>query len=246
MFKFNFRELKLNFLVLYYSTMKFVIIREDYDSKLPFVINTIYDNPDTLEYIEKWINNYLNDEIKGLLYLPNRENERSISYEIEEIDGGEVFSLFKKYEKVEKGYFYNKYENVYKKLFDIKVIKDEESCNNLGQHLINLSDESAMKFINDEVNQRVLRSLEREALQVFLNDIRNAIKNKKAWNTDELLYLESQILKQLKKKLTNKIRKNVMKEFSESNSNENDQEENNKISKFKFEYTILDKYGKKD
>lgn len=223
--------------------MKFVIIREDVQTdsnvKLPTVVNTCYDNPDTLEYIEKWLSNYINNEINSLLYMPNNKNEKSISYEVQESDGGKIFSLIKKYQKTTKGYLYNNYENMYEKIFDIKVIRDEESYTGLN----NFCDEQTMALIDDQVNQRVIKSLEREALQVFLNDIRNAIKGKQSWNKDELLYLETQILRQLKKKLTNKIRKNVVKEFSELDTTQN---ENVRDNTFKLEYTILNKFGKKD
>lgn len=223
--------------------MKFVIIREDScNTNLPLVINTCYDNPDNLEYVEKWLSNYINNEIKSLLYMPNKQNERSISYEIQENDGGKIFSLIKKYQKTTKGYLYNNYENMYEKIFDIKVINDEESYGGVN---------NTMVLIDDKVNQRVIQSLEREALQVFLNDIRNAIKSKQSWNKDELLHLETQILRQLKKKLTNKIRRNIFKELSELDTKENvnvitNENANENVKEFKLEYTILNKYGKKD
>lgn len=231
--------------------MKFVIIREDFNvdkcksSSLPVVVNTIYDNPDTLEYIEKWLSNYMNQEIKSLLYIPIRQDESSISYEIEENDGGRVFSLIKKYKRIEKGYLYNRNIDVYEKLFDIKVIEDEELSSNLSKNIVDMNDERTLIVINDEVNQRVIKTLEREALQVYLNDMRNSIKSKKIWNTDELLHLESQMLRQIKKKLTNKIKKTVIKEFSDLNADNKKNIEDN-IPTFKLEYTVLNKYGKKD
>lgn len=229
--------------------MKFVIVREDFDSdgskccNLPVVINTIYDNADTLEYIEKWMSKYMNEEIRSLLYIPSRKDEQSVSYEIEENEGGRIFTLVKKYQKIEKGYLYNRYHDVYQKMFNVKVIMDEELSSNLPKNISDMNDERTLLYINDEVNQRVLKNLEREYIQIFLNDMRNSIKSKKSWNTDELLHLESQVLRQLKKKLTNKIKRNVMKELSEMNTNAKEDAE---VSSFKTEYTVLNKYGKLD
>ena len=138
--------------------------------------------------------------------------EKEIIYEID--DDSQSFKLIKRTKAIKKGYVYNSSEKVVKIIYSIKIVE----CN--SNKIIFLENSDHFNNINREINNRVLKNLDKESLYQVLQKIQIGICTKKQWNSTEYNSLISEIIKTFKKDMYSSIAKK-MKRFGKKNFNNN-------------------------
>ena len=184
----------------------YIIIKRSNDNEE--ILNIIYGQDDTL--INKWIEEYLEQEIESLRMCPLEENLKNVVYEINR--GINHYELIKREKRIHKGYIYNTSDKTANVILSIKVL-EYNSSNFLPNAQSNLQWEN----INSEINNRVLKQLDKESLyQVFVK-LQRAIDTKKQWNRLEYISTISEIIKSFRKELYSSIAKR-MKRFGKRHS----------------------------
>jgi hypothetical protein len=172
------------------------------------ILNIIYGQDDTL--INKWIKEYLEEEIESLRMCPLEENLKNVVYEINR--GINHYELIKREKRIHKGYIYNTSDKTATVLLSIKVLEYNSS-----HFLPNAQSNLQWENINSEINNRVLKQLDKESLyQVFVK-LQRAIDTKKQWNRLEYISTISEIIKSFRKELYSSIAKR-MKRFGKHQS----------------------------
>jgi hypothetical protein len=167
------------------------------------ILNIIYGQDDTI--INKWIKEYLEQEIESLKMCPLEENIKSIIYEINE--GINDYELIKREKRIQRGYIYNTSDKTANVVFSIKVLQYNSS-----HFLPNVQSNLQWENINSEINNRVLKQLDKESIyQVFVK-LQRAIDTKTQWNRLEYISTISEITKSFRKELYSSIAKK-MKRF---------------------------------
>jgi hypothetical protein len=164
------------------------------------ILNVFYGNDTTL--INNWIKEYINDDIEKFKLEPLNKDVRSISYEI--IENQTNFELIKQIKRINKGYVYNSSERLTENVYTITVIEYTNTIDNC-----NLKENTKWADINNEINNRVLKQLDKESLYQVLTKIQTSIKVKSNWNYTEYTSLVSEILKTFKKDLYSSIAKRL-------------------------------------
>lgn len=175
------------------------------------ILNVFYGNDTIL--INNWIKDYINDDIESLKLSPLTKDVRSISYEI--IENQTNFELIKHIKKINKGYVYNSSERLIENVYTITVLEYTNTIDNC-----NLKENTKWADINNEINNRVLKQLDKESLYQVLTKIQTSIKVKSNWNYTEYTSLVSEILKSFKKDLYSSIAKRL-KRFGKKQYNFN-------------------------
>ena len=117
---------------------------------------------------------------------------RSISYEITENQTN--FELIRHIKKINKGYVYNSSERLTENVYTINLL-EYSGANTFNIQKCNLKENTKWADINNEINNRVLKQLDKESLYQILNKIQASIKVKSNWNYTEYTSLVSEILK---------------------------------------------------
>jgi len=177
------------------------------------VLNIFYGDDTIL--INNWIKEYINDDIETFKLEPLNKDVRSISYEITENQTN--FELIRHIKKINKGYVYNSSERLTENVYTINLL-EYSGANTFNIQKCNLKENTKWADINDEINNRVLKQLDKESLYQILNKIQASIKVKSNWNYTEYTSLVSEILKIFKKDLYSSIAKRL-KRFGKKHSN---------------------------
>ena len=184
----------------------YIILKRSNDNEQ--ILNIIYGQDDTI--INKWIKEYLEQEIESLKMCPLEENIKNIIYEINE--GINHYELIKREKRIRKGYIYNTSDKTANVVFSIKVLQYNSS-----HFLPNAQSNLQWENVNSEINNRVLKQLDKESLyQVFVK-LQRAIDTKKQWNRLEYISTISEITKSFRKELYSSIAKK-MKRFGKRQS----------------------------
>jgi hypothetical protein len=138
--------------------------------------------------INSWIEDYINADIESLKMCPLRENEKAIVYEINKTDTN--YQLIKRQKNIIKGYVYNTSEKFANVLYTISVSHFDSNT-----FLQNLPKNSHLENINSEINNRMLRRLDRDSILQVLFKINKAISSKDTWNKTDYINTVSDILK---------------------------------------------------
>lgn len=177
------------------------------------VLNIFYGDDTIL--INNWIKEYINDDIETFKLEPLNKDVRSISYEITENQTN--FELIRHIKKINKGYVYNSSERLTENVYTINLL-EYSGVNTFNIQKCNLKENTKWADINNEINNRVLKQLDKESLYQILNKIQASIKVKSNWNYTEYTSLVSEILKIFKKDLYSSIAKRL-KRFGKKQSN---------------------------
>lgn len=179
-----------------------VILRSD--KKEQQVINLIYG--DNIYITKAWVLEYLNNEKESLTMCPNEDKYIShISYKIEEINYN-AWELIKLYKRVNKGYIYNTSERLQEHIFTVKIMEfngNQES--KVGDIQVN----NIWRDLNNEINNRVLKQLDKESLYQVMIKIQEQVNIKSIWNRNEYTSLISETIKDFKKELYSNIVKKL-------------------------------------
>ena len=168
------------------------------------VLNVFYGNDTTV--INNWIKDYINDDIESLKIIPLNKDIRAVSYET--IENQNKIELIRKVKKVNKGYIYNSSERLTETIYTITTL-EYDGINKFNNEQYTLKDNSKWADINNEINNRVLKQLDKESLHQILNKIQGSIKLKSNWNYTEYTSLVSEILKTFKKDVYSSLAKRL-------------------------------------
>lgn len=168
------------------------------------VLNVFYGNDNTV--INNWIKDYINDDIESLKIIPLNKDIRAVSYET--IEDQNKIELIRQFKKVNKGYIYNSSERLTETIYTITTL-EYDGINKFNNEQYTLKDNSKWADINNEINNRVLKQLDKESLYQILNKIQTSIKVKSNWNYTEYTSLVSEILKTFKKDVYSSLAKRL-------------------------------------
>lgn len=178
--------------------MVFVIVRQNVDTTLD-VINMIYG--ESMHVARDWMTKYVYNEMESLSMCPALKNTKYNSYYSKGTNT--ECSVYRKYKQVHKGYMYNTSEWKSEHVFTISIIEYD------GSNICFQQSSTLWTKINIEINNRVLRQLDTNTLQNVFAAIQERCHAKENWNTDEYVSLVSEILKEHKKELFNKVDKSI-------------------------------------
>lgn len=179
------------------------------------VLNIFYGDDTTV--INNWIKDYINDDIESLKNIPLCKDVRAVSYET--IETGNKIELIKRVKKIYKGYIYNSSERLIETVYTITTL-EYNGINKFNQEQYTLKENSKWADINTEINNRVLKQLDKESLYQVLNKIEGCLKVKSNWNYTEYTSLVSEILKTFKKDVYSSLAKRL-KRFGKKQKNYN-------------------------
>lgn len=162
------------------------------------ILNVVYGNDISLAY--SWITDTLSNEIKSLSLIPPNTDELDINY-IVEFDNDSSYTLIKRYKKVKPGYLFNSYSTKNLELYKIKILK----FSNIN--LQNCKQSILYNNLNNEINNRVLNSLDKESLFQIFTLVQNIITSKESWNYTEYNSILSDVLHSFKREFYSSIAK---------------------------------------
>lgn len=131
------------------------------------------------------------------------ESNPLCTYEIKNED-----TLVKKETVQKKGYLYN--EKVVKDIVVCSFEILEYDCKNTPVSVFKQSSGiNLWENINDEINNRVLRTMDRDSLYQYIKILKTNINLKSNWTSNEYIHLSNEYLKTFKKELYSSIAKKM-------------------------------------
>lgn len=179
----------------------YVVIKKEGEKEK--VINLLYGDDDT--FVRKWVITYLNEEIESLTQCPSPKNYKDIVYEIH--SNVDEFLLIRKYTKVSSGFIYNSVEKGMEEMFSMRYLEYDNTNDILDTNTTSLN-----WNLNTEINNRVLKQLDKQSLYQVMMKIQYALGTKKTWNKEEYTNVVCEVIKNFKKELYSSIAKK-MKRF---------------------------------
>jgi hypothetical protein len=175
------------------------------------VLNILFGEND--EEVQSWISEYLAEQIENLKLIQLEEGIKNMNYIINEDSSKNQFSLVKNYKKIHKGYVYNTSEKIGKVMYTINYVEYD------GRN-INYSEQKSTfkRDLNNEINNRVLRQLDKESLYQVLRSIQNKMLLKESWDSFEFTNMISETIRTFKKQLYSNIAKKL-KRFGQYKKN---------------------------
>lgn len=219
-----------------------VLVKNDFISNTQSILNIFHIDDD--DYIEKWINEYIQHQIKNKVSSSEDKNSNicDISYEIQ--SNFSEFSLIEKQKIINKGYIYNSNTHNYTKLFTINIniyTDNIETCvaSSLQEKLPYTK---LYNDINEEINKRITKELNQETLLLLQSEYNKKIQTKNTWTQKELILLQNTIIKkheiQLFNNISKQLRKNNRKQ-KRANSKSPETKPNLLLKSCKEEYITL-------
>lgn len=173
--------------------MYVIVKREDNTSE---IVNMLYNKDSVLP----WINEYIND------YIVLNLQENIENYNIKQ-DERTTF-LYKKESIIKKGYFINENKTIEKLIYSIELL--EYNCKNVPEFNIkNTPSINLWENINDEINNRVLKNMDKESLYQFIVLLKTNINLKNKWTSNEFTNLTNEYLKSFRKELYSSVAKRM-------------------------------------
>lgn len=174
------------------------------------ILNMFYCPNQTI--IRSWVKNWIKTDIDARKELnakkeQEEDKKQDITYEINDAETN--FQLIKKYKKIYKGYIYNLSEKVSEIVYKISILEFDDNLSTKTLKNEKWSD------INNEINNRVLKRLDKNSLYQIIIELESKIRTKSTWNRTEYVGLVSETIKNFKKSLYSTIAKR-MKRFGKS------------------------------
>jgi hypothetical protein len=159
--------------------------------------------------IRNWVKNWINTDIEDKKENENldQQDRQGITYEINDTETN--FQLIKRYKKISKGYIYTQSEKVSEMVYKISILEFDVSDSTGLQN-------EKWSNINNEINNRVLKRLDKNSLYQIIIELESKIRTKSTWNRTEYVGLVSETIKSFKKSLYSTIAKR-MKRFGKTN-----------------------------
>jgi hypothetical protein len=189
----------------------FIIVKHNnhFPSENDEVLNIFYTVD--LTHIRDWIKEYINQDIISYSYSPIEEDLKYLTYELN--DGEHNFQLLKKYKRISRGYIYNSSERITDVLYSISILEfDSEKKTTTplqGSHM--------WKSVNVEINNRILKSLDKDSILTIFNVVQDKIHSKNNWNKTEFISVVSDTLKEYK----GAVYKSISKRLKQFNKRKN-------------------------
>jgi hypothetical protein len=184
------------------------IIYKQTPSQADEIIRMFYCND--LTVVRQWVKDYINQDITSYTYSPNEENIKYVTYELNDAENN--FQLLKKYKRIYKGYVYNSSERITDIVYKISIL---EFDNTVDQTDLNAS--NMLNDIQSEINNRVIKQLDKESLVQIITKIQNEINTRQIWNRTEFTGIITDTLKHFKKELYSSVAKR-MRRYGKRNS----------------------------
>lgn len=164
------------------------------------IINIFYGDDPVL--VRTWISDYINEDIESRHMAPLPEGVRSVVYEMN--DGEQSFELICRTKMIKQGYIYNSSEKRTEVLYTICAL--EYNSNNV---LPGLTSDEMWGNINNEINNRVLKQLDRDSLYQVVVKLQQAVNTRRQWNRTEFTSLLSDITRNFRKDLYSAVAKRM-------------------------------------
>lgn len=181
----------------------YIIIKKDTDGNEQ-VVNIIQTTDES--FVTNWINQYINQFISQI----NNSNEPITNNKHSDIvylfknntDG--TFTVMQKTTTYSSGYIYNSTKQTTTELFNIRYIYyDGDNLN------FNTQKNTLYLKLNNEINNRVLKQLDKESLyQVFIN-LQQRMSLANNWNYENYTHTLSEIINKFKKELYSNVAKKL-------------------------------------
>lgn len=180
----------------------FIIIKQNihFPSENDEVLNIFYTSD--LIHVRDWIKEYINQDIISYSYSPIEQDLKYLTYELN--DGEHNFQLLKKYKRVNRGYIYNSSERIIDVLYSISILEFDSE-----KQTSPLKTSDMYKSVNIEINNRILKSLDKDNILCIFNTIQDKIYKKNNWNKSEFVSVVSDTLREYKGALYKSISKRV-------------------------------------
>lgn len=189
------------------NTSMFIVVK--YNNHDDEVLNIFYT--DNLMSIRDWIKEYINQDIISYSYSPIEKNMKCLTYELN--DGEHNFQLLKKYKRINQGYIYNSSERITDVLYSISILEF-----NSEKKTTQLQGSNMWKNVNVEINNRMLKRLDKDSILTIFNVIQDKIHTKHNWNKTEFVSVVSDTLKEYKKEMYKSISKRIKQLNKHKNS----------------------------
>jgi hypothetical protein len=163
---------------------------------------------DNFSFARKWIMNFLAIEIESLKMAPCEKYVKEKTFFIKETDN--AFHLIQSYKQISKGYVYNSSKRMEETIMTIQCVEYD------GKNLFHGEGESSMwTSINSEINDRVLKKLDKDALYQVICEMHDRMQLKTTWNHTEYINLMAEVMKGFKKELYTSVARK-MKRFGKN------------------------------
>lgn len=177
-----------------------VLVDEDVSCTKQEILNVFYC--DDVSLVRNWIRDYINEDIQSRQMCPLPKDTRSIVYEIN--DGDSEFELIRRTKMISKGYIYNGSERKTDVLYAICALEYKTE-----RVLPGLTSDQMWGNINDAINNRVLKQLDRDSLYQVVVKLQQAVNSRPRWNRLEFTSLLSDITRNFRKDLYSTIAKRM-------------------------------------
>ena len=176
------------------------------------ILNIFYCQDETM--IRNWIKEYIQKDIEKM------QIENNATFEIN--DAEKDFQLIKKFKQINKGYIYNSSEKIAEVVYNISMLEylGLAEPTSLSSTSSTIKESHKWADINNEINKRVLKSLDKDTLYQIITRLESKIKTKGTWNRTEYVGMVSDTIQNYKKKLYSSIAKR-MKRFGKTQKNLN-------------------------
>ncbi|NBP00300.1 MAG: hypothetical protein EBU90_09280 [Proteobacteria bacterium] len=151
--------------------------------------------------VASWVRDYLVEVAESHKTTPPLKYERDIVYDV--VDSGDVLILRKRYRHVNKGYVYNSYTDCSDTIVQMRILEFN------GNIDWNPQSNSPLANINDEINNRVLKQLDKDSLYQITMKIHRLIKSKKTFTPLEYTGIVMEVIREFKKELYSSIAKRL-------------------------------------
>jgi hypothetical protein len=198
------------------------------------ILNIIYNDLD-----DKWTTEYLDLEIEK---IKKTDNDCEVFYEI--CDNN--YTLIKKDTVINKGYLYNTNTSNYTVLFTIKELNfDFDTIKNFNKNIQENNPYTKMFIdINNEINRRLIKELDKDSLFNLIIDYNNILQTKNDWTKDDLILLQNNIVKKQDLSMYSillKKMKKYKKKQNRKNKSPNVTTDPELFNSCKLEYIIVNK-----
>ena len=110
--------------------------------------------------------------------------------------------LIKKFKQINRGYIYNSSEKIAEIVYKISILEFENNQPTLKEN-------NKWSDINNEINNRVLKRLDKSSLYQIMTQLESKIGTKSTWNRTEYVALVSDTIQNFKKNLYSSIAKRM-------------------------------------
>lgn len=181
----------------------FIIIKNDLIKSKKEVANIIYGDT-----YETWTSNYLTEIISDII-IEISSSDNKTSYHKDD----QLLSIIKKEEIIEKGYIFNNKSVKETPIISLEVL--EYNPRALEFNKTN-SECKLWENLNSEINQRVLKNMDKDSLyQVFMELDKN-MKLKHNWTTNDFINILNELLKNFRKQFYSSVAKKLRRYKSSS------------------------------